>query len=581
MQHDEGFTRFFTYLNLFVFFMLLLVMGNNYLVMFIGWEGVGLCSYLLIGFWFDRQSASDAGKKAFIVNRIGDAGFALGMFLIFVTFGSLDFRTVMPAAAEMPVELAGFGTLTVIGLLLFVGACGKSAQIPLYVWLPDAMEGPTPVSALIHAATMVTAGVYMVARSAAIYSHSRNALFVVAVVGALTAIMAASIGLVQNDIKRVLAYSTVSQLGYMFLACGVGAFAAGIFHLMTHAFFKALLFLGSGSVIHAMSGEQDMRNMGGLKKKLPWTHLTMLVGCVAIAGVPPLAGFFSKDEILWSAFKIGGYGRWVWLMGFAVAAMTAFYMFRLYHMTFSGTFRGTHEQEHHVHESPVSMVVPLQVLAVGSIVAGFVGVPAILGHAIGFPNWFEHFLEPVFEPAHHALGEVFAAPVPGHDVEWMLMAASVAVAFLGIGLAWSFYKRHPEIPERLAGSMAGLHRLLLNKYYVDELYGKVFVRGLTLGGGRTLHAMDRYVVDGGDGEVGPGLGVNGVTWATRNVVAGTSNFFDRWFVDGAVNLTAAVFDNFSYVFRSVQNGLVQSYALAMLIGVFLIIGAGHFLLKLY
>jgi NADH-quinone oxidoreductase subunit L len=581
MSHDPGYARYMSYLNLFMFAMLTLVLGANYLVLFVGWEGVGLCSYLLIGFWFDRQSASDAGKKAFIVNRIGDAGFALGMFLIFFTFGSLDFRTVMAAAAEMPVEHAWGGTLTVIALMLFVGACGKSAQIPLYVWLPDAMEGPTPVSALIHAATMVTAGVYMVARSAAIYSHSEKAMMLVAVVGALTAIMAASIGLVQNDIKRVLAYSTVSQLGYMFLACGVGAFAAGIFHLMTHAFFKALLFLGSGSVIHAMSGEQDMRNMGGLKKKLPWTHLTMLVGCVAIAGVPPLAGFFSKDEILWSAFKVGGYGWWVWGMGFAVAAMTAFYMFRLYHLTFSGTFRGTHEQEHHVHESPGSMVVPLQVLAVGSIVAGFLGVPAILGHPIGFPNWFEHFLEPVFEPAHHALGEVFVAQAPGHDVEWMLMGASVAVAFLGIGVAWSFYKRHPEIPERLAGSLAGVHRLLLNKYYVDEFYGKVFVRGLTLGGGRTLHAMDRYVVDGGDGDVRPGLGVNGVTWAARNVVAGTSNFFDRWFVDGAVNLTAAILDNFSYVFRSVQNGLVQSYALAMLIGVFLIIGAGHFLLKLY
>ena len=581
MSHDPGYARYMSYLNLFMFAMLTLVLGANYLVLFVGWEGVGLCSYLLIGFWFDRQSAADAGKKAFIVNRIGDAGFALGMFLIFFTFGSLDFRTVMAAAAEMPVEHAWGGTLTVIALLLFVGACGKSAQIPLYVWLPDAMEGPTPVSALIHAATMVTAGVYMVARSASIYSHAPNAMFVVAVIGALTAILAASIGLVQNDIKRVLAYSTVSQLGYMFLACGVGAFTAGIFHLMTHAFFKALLFLGSGSVIHAMSGEQDMRNMGGLKKKLPWTHRTMLIGCVAIAGVPFLAGFFSKDEILWSAFKIGGYGRWVWGMGFAVAAMTAFYMFRLYHMTFSGTFRGTREQEHHVHESPTSMVLPLQVLAVGSIVAGFLGVPAILGERVGFPNWFEHFLEPVFEDAHHALREVFTVAPPGHGIELGLMAASVAIAFAGIGVASNFYRRHPEIPERLAGSMAGLHRLLLNKYYVDELYGKVFVRGLTLGGGTALHALDRHVVDGGDGEVRAGLGVNGVAWLTRNVVAGSSDFFDRWFVDGAVNFTAAVLDNFSYVFRSVQNGLVQSYALAMLIGVFFIIGAGHFVLHLY
>jgi NADH-quinone oxidoreductase subunit L len=297
--------------------------------------------------------------------------------------------------------------------------------------------------------------------------------------------------------------------------------------------------------------------------------------------VPLLAGFFSKGEILWSAFKVGGYGRWVWLMGFAVAAMTAFYMFRLYHMTFSGTFRGTPEQAHHVHESPSSMIVPLQVLAVGSIVAGFLGVPAILGKPVGFPNWFEGFLEPVFEDAHHALAEVFTATAPGHGMEWALMGASVAIAFLGIGVAWSFYKRHPEIPERLATSMAGPHRLLLNKYYVDELYGRLFVRGLALGGGTTLHAMDRYVVDGGDGEVRAGLGVNGVAWATRQVVAGSSNFFDRWVVDGLVNLTAAVFDNFSYVFRAVQNGLVQSYALAMLIGVFLIIGAGAFIFNLY
>jgi NADH-quinone oxidoreductase subunit L len=308
----------------------------------------------------------------------------------------------------------------------------------------------------------------------------------------------------------------------------------------------------------------------------------MLVGCLAIAGVPFLAGFFSKDEILWSAFKIGGYGYLVWGMGFAVAAMTAFYMFRLYHMTFSGTFRGTEEQAHHVHESPTSMVVPLQVLALGSIVAGFLGVPALLGEPIGFPNWFEHFLEPVFEPAHHALGEVFAGAAPGHAVEWMLMGASVAIAFAGIGVAWSFYQRHPEIPERLAVSLAGVHRLLLNKYYVDELYGRVFVRGAVLGGGRTLHAMDRFVVDGGDGEVRPGLGVNGVAWITRDLVARFSDVWDRYVVDGIlVKLTAAVLANGSYVFRAVQNGLVQQYALAMLIGVFLLIGAGGFLLGLY
>ena len=580
MGHDPGYARYMSYLNLFMFAMLTLVLGANYGVLFVGWEGVGLCSYLLIGFWFDRQSASDAGKKAFIVNRIGDAGFLLGMFLVFVTFGSLDFRAVMGAAAHMPVEWAWSGTLTVIAICLFVGATGKSAQIPLYVWLPDAMEGPTPVSALIHAATMVTAGVYMVARSAVIYAHAPKALVLVAVVGAVTAIVAASIGLVQNDIKRVLAYSTVSQLGYMFLACGVGAFVAGIFHLATHAFFKALLFLGSGSVIHGMSGEQDMRRMGGLQGKMPWTHKTMLVGCVAIAGIPPLAGFFSKDEILWSAFRIGGYGRVVWGLGFLVAGMTAFYMFRLYHMTFSGAFRGTHEQEHHVHESPSSMLIPLQVLAVGSVVAGFLGIP----HVIDFlhvGNGIDRFLEPVFEPAHHALAEVFAAASPGTGVELSLMAGSVALAVGGILLARHFYLNHPEIPEGLARSFAGAHRVLLNKYYVDEFYGSVFVRGAALGGGRALFAADRYLVDGGDGEVRAGLGVNGVAWLTRDIVARLSNFWDKWVVDGAVNLTAFLLDNLSYAFRAVQNGLVQNYALSMLIGIFLLIAAGRFLLGLY
>src|SRR5262245_36790959 len=518
MGHDPGYARYMSYLNLFMFAMLTLVLGANYAVLFVGWEGVGLCSYLLIGFWFDRQSASDAGKKAFIVNRIGDAGFLIGMFLVFVTFGSLDFRTVIAAAAHMPVEWAWSGTLTVIAVCLFIGATGKSAQIPLYVWLPDAMEGPTPVSALIHAATMVTAGVYMVARSAVIYAHAPKALIAVAVVGAVTAIVAASIGLVQNDIKRVLAYSTVSQLGYMFLACGVGAFVAGIFHLATHAFFKALLFLGSGSVIHGMSGEQDMRKMGGLKEKMPWTHKTMLAGCIAIAGIPPLAGFFSKDEILWSAFKIGGYGRFVWMLGFLVAGMTAFYMFRLYHMTFSGKFRGTHEQEHHVHESPSSMLVPLQVLAVGSIVAGFLGIP----HVIDFlhvGNAIDKFLEPVFEPAPHGLAEVFSRPVPGAEVELGLMAVSVLVGAAGILVARYFYRTNPAIPERLARTFSGLHRVLLNKYYVDEIYNAVFVRGAVLGGGRLLFANDRYVVDGGDGQVRPGFGVNGIAWLSRDIVA--------------------------------------------------------------
>jgi NADH-quinone oxidoreductase subunit L len=581
MGHDPGYARYMAYLNLFMFAMLTLVLGANYAVLFVGWEGVGLCSYLLIGFWFEKQSASDAGKKAFIVNRIGDAGFLVGMFLVFVSFGTLDFRAVMAAAAAMPVDWTWGGPLTLIGLLLFVGACGKSAQVPLFVWLPDAMEGPTPVSALIHAATMVTAGVYMVARSAPIYAHAPNAMATVAIVGAFTAILAATIGLVQNDIKRVLAYSTVSQLGYMFLACGVGAFGAGIFHVFTHAFFKALLFLGSGSVIHAMSGEQDMRRMGGLRAKLPKTHLTMLVGCIAIAGIPPLAGFFSKDEILWSAFRVGGYGRYVWGVGVAAAALTAFYMFRLYRMTFSGSFRGSAEQAHHLHESPPVMVMPLQVLAVGSVLAGFVGVPAVLGHAVGMPNVIEHFLEPVFEPAHHALQEVFQAPAPGHAAELGLMATSVLVALAGILLAVRFYRGAFDAPSRLAASFPGAYRTLVHKYWVDELYGAVFVRGLALGGGNALHAHDRFVIDGGDGEVRPGLGVNGVAWGVRDLLARASNLWDRYVVDGAVNLTAFLFDTLSYAFRAVQNGLVQHYALSMLIGLFLLIAAGRFVLGLY
>jgi NADH-quinone oxidoreductase subunit L len=577
MGHDPGYPRYMSYLNLFMFAMLTLVLGANYAVLFVGWEGVGLCSYLLIGFWFEKQSASDAGKKAFIVNRIGDAGFLVGMFLVFVTFGTLDFQRVAAAAGEMPVEYAWGGTLTLVGILLFVGATGKSAQLPLYVWLPDAMEGPTPVSALIHAATMVTAGVYMVARSSAIYSHAPRAMLVVAVVGAATALFAATIGLVQNDIKRVLAYSTVSQLGYMFLACGVGAFGAGIFHLGTHAFFKALLFLGSGSVIHAMSGEQDMRKMGGLRQKLPWTHLTMLIACLAIAGIPVFAGFFSKDEILWSAFRVGGYGRWVWGAGVFAAVLTAFYMFRLYWMTFGGTFRGTAEQERHVHESPKTMVVPLQVLALGSILVGFLGVPAALGGG----NLIERFMEPAFEHAKGALAEVFAAPVPGHGVEIWLMALSVAVAAFGILVAWRFYRSASPLPSRLAASLPAVYRTLLNKYWVDELYAAVFVRGLALGGGQALFANDRYVVDGGDGEVRPGLGVNGVAFAVRDLVARASNLWDHYVVDGAVNLTAFVLDNLSYAFRAVQNGLVQHYALGMLIGLFLLIAAGRFLLGLY
>src|SRR5437870_95579 len=375
MAREEGFYRYFAYLNLFVFFMLTLVLADNYLLMFVGWEGVGLCSYLLIGFWFTRKSAADAGKKAFIVNRIGDFGFILAIMLIYWTFERVDFTGVFARlgnANDFAVEpLGSVGVLTTIGLLLFVGAAGKSAQFPLYVWLPDAMEGPTPVSALIHAATMVTAGVYMVARSAALYNHAPGALLVIAVVGAFTAIFAASIGLVQTDIKKVLAYSTVSQLGYMFLACGAGAYAAGIFHLMTHAFFKALLFLAAGSVIHGMNGIQDIQKMGGLRHHMPWTYRTFLAGTVAIAGIPPLAGFFSKDAVLWGAWNYANYGRFLWFIGVIAASFTSFYMFRLLILTFHGTARYTEHDVHHVHESPSSMMVPLVILAICSILAGF------------------------------------------------------------------------------------------------------------------------------------------------------------------------------------------------------------------
>jgi len=404
---------------------------------------------------------------------------------------------------------------------------------------------------------------------------------VIAIVGAATALFAASIAVAQQDIKKVLAYSTVSQLGYMVAACGVGAFAAGVFHLMTHAFFKALLFLGSGSVIHGMSGEQDMRKMGGLRQRMPVTHLTMLIGCIAIAGVPPLAGFFSKDEILWSAFKIGGYGRVVWALGFATAAMTAFYMFRLYYMTFHGAFRGTEEQAHHLHESPKAMTVPLMVLAGGSILAGFIGIPPILGNTINVPNVFEHFLHPVLANAHHALEQVFPHPLHDERMEWSLMVASVLVAVAGLFLARFLYKSRPELSEKMASGLAPVHRLLTNKFYVDELYGALFVRGLALGGGRALFAVDRHGIDGGDGEVKPALGVNGLAWLVRDAIARASNAWDRYVVDMLVNAVAVALEQGSYLFRSVQNGLVQHYALAMIIGVFFLIAAGKFVLGLY
>jgi NADH-quinone oxidoreductase subunit L len=605
MQEEQpgAYARFFCYLNLFCFFMLVLVLGSTFLVMFVGWEGVGLCSYLLIGFWYQKKSAADAGKKAFIVNRIGDWGFILGIFLVFFTFGTLDFRAVAEGAAAMPAETAGFGVLSLIALFLFIGAVGKSAQIPLYVWLPDAMEGPTPVSALIHAATMVTAGVYMVGRNAVLFSHAPIMLEIVAVVGILTAFIAATIGLVQTDIKRVLAYSTVSQLGYMFVAMGVGAFAAGAFHLMTHAFFKALLFLGSGAVIHAMAGEQDMRRMGALRQYLPVTYITMLIGTLAIAGLPPLSGFFSKDEILFRTFM---HSRLIWVLAVATAFMTAFYMFRLMSLTFYGSYRGPawqpaqagghaahvaaahgvdvpadvhahgradrsehevthgpahgpdaghgHERWHGPHEAARPMTVPLMALAVGAIVAGFVGVPAALGgsHAI------EHFLEPSFT----AYGAVapHAAPHLPRAAELGLMLLSVLVAAGGIALAHHFYVRRPEIPERLARGWPGTHRLLVNKYYVDELYDATAVRG-TLGGARSIWKTDARVVDGA---------VNGTGWLTV-VSAWISHAVDRHVVDGGVNLVGWVTGESSYIFRRLQTGLIQNYVLVMLFGVFALV----------
>ena len=578
-ESRPAYARYFCYLNLFCFFMLMLVLGGNFLVMFVGWEGVGLCSYLLIGFWYQKQSASDAGKKAFLVNRVGDWGFILGIFLIFFTFGTLDFRLVAEAAAEMPVEAGVFGVVSLICLFLFIGATGKSAQIPLYIWLPDAMEGPTPVSALIHAATMVTAGVYMVCRNAVLFAHAPIVMETVAVVGCLTALMAATIGLVQTDIKRVLAYSTVSQLGYMFLATGVGAFGAAAFHLMTHAFFKALLFLGSGSVIHSMNQEQDMRRMGGLKLYMPLTCVTMGIGALAIAGVPPLSGFFSKDEILYRVFL---HNRVLWGFAAVTAGMTAFYMFRLIFMTFYQDYRGrsfehaatddadtqsTHDTHHdnedhgaHAwkgpHESPRVMTMPLMALAVGAIVAGFVGVPAALGGS----NAIQMFLEPSFNAygawSEHATEEAHVSQV----AELGLMAFSVLVAAGGIFLAHRIYVRQPESAEQLAQTWDGTHRVLINKYYVDELYDATVVRGTMLSA-KGLWTIDSRIVDGA---------INGTGWATI-ALSWISHVLDKYVVDGLVNLIGWIVGEASYAFRRVQTGLIQNYAFATLLGVFALV----------
>jgi NADH-quinone oxidoreductase subunit L len=563
MAHDGGYYRFFGYLNLFVFFMLMLVLADNYVLLFVGWEGVGLCSYLLIGFYFLKKSASDAANKAFLVNRIGDAAFVLGMLTLFAALGTVQFTQVNDILKHHKYAEAATQWFPWIALLLFIGATGKSAQIPLYVWLPDAMEGPTPVSALIHAATMVTAGVYMVARSSALYVLAPQVMGVVAIIGATTAIFAASIGLVQNDIKRVLAYSTVSQLGYMFLACGVGAFWVGIFHLYTHAFFKALLFLGSGSVIHACSGEQDMRKMGALKDKIPVTFRTMFIGSLAIAGIPGLAGFFSKDEILWQTWSSQeGAHRFLYVIGIITASFTAFYMWRLMNLTFYGKSRVAHDVEHHIHESPKSMTVPLMVLAAGSILAGWVGVPKVFHFPENWPS-LERWLEPaVVVAAEGAAGGNAAEEHGSTAAEWGLMGLSVALALGGIWLARRNYHEKPEIADQWEAKLKPIHTLLYNKYYVDEIYNAVIVEGLVKGGGTVLSRFDATVVDGG---------VNGAGWLTR-FTSRLSIWWDTWIIDGSVRLTAFLVKLASYPVRILQTGLVQGYALFMVVGVILIFG---------
>ncbi|HWH58085.1 MAG TPA: NADH-quinone oxidoreductase subunit L [Terriglobales bacterium] len=579
MWEEGGFYRFFSYLNLFMFFMLTLVLASNYLLMFIGWEGVGLASYLLIGFFFTRDSAAAAGKKAFIVNRIGDFGFLIALFLMIQHFGSLDFAKVFDAVKPYAAETSGAGFLTAIALLLMVGACGKSAQIPLYVWLPDAMEGPTPVSALIHAATMVTAGVYMVARSHVIFERAPSAMMVVAIIGTLTAFFAATIGIAQTDIKKVLAYSTVSQLGYMFMACGVGAFSAGIFHLMTHAFFKGLLFLAAGSVIHAVGGEQDMRKMGGLWKKIPWTWITMLIATCAIAGIPGLSGFFSKDEILWRAYQ----ASWAyWIVGVVTAFMTSFYMFRLMFMTFAGEYRGaagsSHGHEEHaghgthlgrdaageapaphapaphghghggVHESPWVMLGPLVVLAVLSVVGGWVGIPGSLGGS----NHFDKFLGPVFRsstPAvnaeHAQAGEAVPPeqttegeePKTGHSTEIMFTIISVVAGLLGLGLAWLLYSAKPDLPDRIADSLHALYTAVANKYWVDEMYATIFVKPLI--GISTLvfwRGVDQTVIDGTLN--GGAAGARELSDEVRHMQSGNLRSYAGWVAIGAACVLA-------------------------------------------
>jgi NADH-quinone oxidoreductase subunit L len=522
-ESNEGFARYFAYLNLFVFSMLILVLGANYVMMFIGWEGVGLCSYLLIGFWFKNTAYNKAANKAFIMNRIGDLGFLLGIFLLIQQFGSVTFTDVF---AQVPALGENSGVLFAVAMLLFIGAMGKSAQVPLYTWLPDAMAGPTPVSALIHAATMVTAGIYMVARSNVIYTLAPCIQTIIAVVGLVTALLAATIALKQNDIKKVLAYSTVSQLGYMFIALGVGAYTAAVFHVMTHAFFKALLFLGSGSVIHAMGGEQDIRKMGGLKKWMPITNITFLIGCLAIAGIPGLSGFFSKDEILAHAF---GFNKIIYAGALIGALLTAFYMFRLYFITFSGQFRGTHEQEHHLHESPAAITFPLIALAILSVIGGYVGMPEVFG----VPHFLGEYLAPVFAPsvpflhAHHL----------SHELEWILMGLSSGLVIIVIFFARSKFRNYQDS----GVANTGLAKVLENKWYVDELYDAVIVKPLMVLSGFFQDTVERSGIDATVNGVG-----RGVKWSSRQ-------------------------------FRLLQNGQVGFYIFAMVIGMIVLFVISLFL----
>ena len=517
-MHDEepkDFAKYFAFLNLFVFSMLLLVMGANYVIMFIGWEGVGLCSYLLIGYWFKNTNYNIAAKKAFIMNRIGDLGFLLAVFWLVAKAGSADYHTVFAAVSKLTAT-----DITGITLLLFVGAMGKSAQIPLYTWLPDAMAGPTPVSALIHAATMVTAGIYMIARSNIFYTMAPVSQTVVAVVGLATAILAATIALKQNDIKKVLAYSTVSQLGYMFLALGVGAYTGAVFHVMTHAFFKALLFLGAGSVIHAMSGEQDIRNMGGLKKYMSITHITFLLACLAIAGMPPFSGFFSKDEILAAAYAKNPL---LWGVGVAGAMMTAFYMFRLYAMTFLGKFRGTHQQEHHLHESPKAITIPLIILAILSVVGGLVGIPEVFMHG---GHRLEGFLAPVFAQSN----AITVKHAVGHAQEYMLMGISVALALAALVYAWTRFSKY----QKTGKEETGLGKVLENKWYVDELYDAIIVKPVL--------AIVKYF----------------------------NNIVERRGIDGFVNGIGKAVNYSSRQIRLIQTGQVGTYVLLMVLGILIL-----------